>query len=145
VPNCSSFHPQLHGCHVFCYDRRPTLYLWVEHNLFPHNLIILPFQDFHTVHAETALFIADQYFKTQSAVKYPAAGKGVSSMPVVSSAYLCLSLQMFSSVVRDLLCEQGKKVEIYAGSKDKWTLSQHVCSPILSHLSLFFLACPTHS
>jgi len=72
------------------------------------------------VYAETALFVADQYFKTQSAVKYPPKGP-----QTPSAAYVPLSRQMYHKIVRDLLCEQGRRIEVYTGSNVKWTLSQH--------------------
>ena len=73
-------------------------------------------KDHHAVHGQTAVFIADQYFKTQSAVKHSSKGH----------AYLGMREAMFENVVRDLLCEQGKKVEVYVGSRDKWQLSRNV-------------------
>jgi DNA mismatch repair protein MSH2 len=72
-------------------------------------------KDHHAVHGQTAVFIADQYFKTQSAVKHSSKGH----------AYLGMREAMFENVVRDLLCEQGKKVEVYVGSRDKWQLSRN--------------------
>ncbi len=75
------------------------------------------------MHGDKANFVADLYYKTQQTVKTWEAKASGGKLASVS-----FSQQMFQTVIQDLLCERGYKVEVWQGSGRKWSVA-HRGSP----------------
>ena len=74
--------------------------------------------EYFTAHGDTALLLADRYYKTRDIVTYPSVGdqKG-------DTAQLVIRPQKLPAMLRDILVERRESVEIYRKNKDgAWSL-----------------------
>ena len=69
---------------------------------------------YYTCHGENASRVATRFYKTQSVVKQ------LGLMPKDKYTSVSLSPKMLVTALRGLLLVDGKNVEIWTGSKEKW-------------------------
>lgn len=73
-------------------------------------------QDYYTAHGDEAVFIANEYYKTLSALRRLGSGPG-------SLQGISISRTMLETIVRDLLLERtDHTVQVYEGSGSNWKL-----------------------